>query len=315
MADKLLTSSGMEPEDDPNELASLDLVLRGKRVPLLVLRSVVIGRLLRPMTALMSGLGDIIAERLKITTEGLRQGKLDLEQSRTLARVSQMSNWCRSNADSVLQKTEDAMGEMHDSGVTEGGGHIDVEKLITFQERYKYIGDEVVQGRCARLLAGEIVNPGSYSRRAISTLLDMEPGDAALFRSVCDASFVSEDGLCFPIPADFDTPNWVAPDGTLPRKWQGSHGLQWLHALGLINSNGYIPTWEHLFGLKDSGPRLIGGRKHNLQRNMSAPVNIHVVTFSRSGAELCGLFTSPQPEKGYLKELKWIFDTYGVDFQ
>ncbi len=38
----------------------------------------------------------------------------------------------------------------------------------------------------AQLLAGEANNPGSYSRKTVNTMADMDPDDALLFRSLCD---------------------------------------------------------------------------------------------------------------------------------
>lgn len=59
---------------------------------------------------------------------------------------------------------------------------------IRFFEDSGNISDEELQNIWARILAGEVYHPGSYSLRTLECLKNLSPEEAQLFKKVCDCS-------------------------------------------------------------------------------------------------------------------------------
>lgn len=64
--------------------------------------------------------------------------------------------------------------------------------LNTFEEEARQISTEEMQTLFGRILAGEIRNPGSYSKRTVKILGDLDQNTAALFKKLCSICVVLE---------------------------------------------------------------------------------------------------------------------------
>ena len=71
-----------------------------------------------------------------------------------------------------------------------------------FRDKARTCSDPEMAELWAQLLAGQANRPGSYSRKTVNTLADMEPGDAHLFKSLSNCRLIPVD----PIPGE-------GPDG------------------------------------------------------------------------------------------------------
>ena len=71
-----------------------------------------------------------------------------------------------------------------------------------FRDKARTCSDPEMAELWAQLLAGQANSPGSYSRKTVNTLADMEPGDAHLFKSLSNCRLIPVD----PIPGE-------GPDG------------------------------------------------------------------------------------------------------
>ncbi len=60
-----------------------------------------------------------------------------------------------------------------------------VDWITNFFDKSRLVADEEMQELWAHVLAGEANTPGTFSRKTINTLSDMEKRDAELFRSLC----------------------------------------------------------------------------------------------------------------------------------
>src|SRR5439155_8369999 len=70
--------------------------------------------------------------------------------------------------------------------------------ITNFFEKSRIVSDEDMQRLWSRVLAGEANKPGTFSRRTVNLLADMEKLDAELFTNVY--RFVWMIGLCgFPL--------------------------------------------------------------------------------------------------------------------
>ena len=61
---------------------------------------------------------------------------------------------------------------------------IDDDWVANYKDKARTCSDEEMSRLWAQLLAEEANNPGSYSRKTVNVLADLEPADARLFRSL-----------------------------------------------------------------------------------------------------------------------------------
>ena len=55
-----------------------------------------------------------------------------------------------------------------------------------FRDKANTCSDPEMAELWAQLLAAEVNNPGSYSRKTVNVMADLEPSDARLFKALCD---------------------------------------------------------------------------------------------------------------------------------
>ena len=113
---------------------------------------------------------------------------------------------------------------------------LDDDWFANFRNHARLVSSEEMQGVWARVLAGEINRPGTFSRRAINALVDLDQRDCNLFTKLC--------GFCWciidqNIPLIYNTEDAIYAD-------RGLHYgvLNHLENIGLIsiNSEGFIRT-------------------------------------------------------------------------
>ena len=88
-------------------------------------------------------------------------------------------NGCQHNIDSIVQK---AAAELPPHAPAESPSE---DWVVHFFEQCKHIGDEEMQSVWARILAGEIGQPGSFSMRTVATVKLMTKSDAEYFTALC----------------------------------------------------------------------------------------------------------------------------------
>ncbi len=110
------------------------------------------------------------------------------------------------------QLTDDAMPEL-----------IGDDWFANFREKAKTCSDEEFAKLWASLLAGEVNRPGSYSRKTVNILADMDTQSAYIFASLCKYALTTETGIVL-----------VVPKENIGRK-VGDHGLSMLRGLGLVD--------------------------------------------------------------------------------
>src|SRR6266851_8860849 len=62
--------------------------------------------------------------------------------------------------------------------------------ITNFFDRCRLISDDEMQGLWSRVLAGEANAPGTYSKRTVNFLSDLDKGDAELFTHLCGFSWM-----------------------------------------------------------------------------------------------------------------------------
>lgn len=92
------------------------------------------------------------------------------------------------NLDAIVN---DAAANLKDDAQPE---KMDEDWLANFIDKARLFSDEEMQRLWSQVLAGEANVPGSFSRRTIGTLANLEKADAELFRRMCSFSLIESDG-------------------------------------------------------------------------------------------------------------------------
>ncbi|WP_082448066.1 DUF2806 domain-containing protein [Xylophilus sp. Leaf220] len=111
--------------------------------------------------------------------EFANQQKLSALESRAVNRIVVQESRAQNNIESIASQSlplvkEDAHPEQLKS-----------DWLSNFFDKAKHISDEQMQSAWAKVLAGEANTPGSFSRRAVNLLAEIDGADAFLFDTLC----------------------------------------------------------------------------------------------------------------------------------
>ena len=122
------------------------------------------------------------------------KGNLEITelQRRALNRFVEEEGKRQSNIEEITDK---ALPQLKDSAKPE---KVDDDWITNFFDKCRIISDHEMQELWARILAGEANTPGSYSKRTVNFLADLDKMDATLFSSLL--GFASEHlGGMFPL--------------------------------------------------------------------------------------------------------------------
>lgn len=158
----------------------------------------------------------------------------------------------------------------------------------------------------AQLLAGEANNPGSYSRKTVNILADMEPEDARSFSALCRFQIMVHSNNIdrLPLVLDTDTDFYVR-HGVARSSLLALHDLQLIHlatvrpgAIGLGATAGctYFALSDGFIGLvSDDG------------QNKNCEISLGNVSFTKTGSEMSNLCLPLETPPGFVDFLisKW----------
>ncbi len=101
--------------------------------------------------------------------------------------------------------------------------------IMNFFDKGRMVSDDDMQQIWAGILAGEANNPGTFSRRTVNLVADLDKRDAELFRNLCGFAWKigAIQPLVFDVHADIYNRNGITFDS-----------LGQLEALGLIHFSG-----------------------------------------------------------------------------
>jgi hypothetical protein len=170
----------------------------------------IFGDLSRPATTLIEKVSDLIggglrpyqirrvakaqADAQKILAEA------DIEisdmQRRALSRMLAEEERSQRNIESVVQR---ALSDLRDDAAPE---KIDDDWLASFFEKARIVSSEEMQRLWGRILAGEANRPGSFSKRTLSTVSDLDRRDAEVFTTLCRFGW-RIDTMPYPLVFDF----------------------------------------------------------------------------------------------------------------
>lgn len=108
---------------------------------------------------------------------------------------------------------------------------IDDDWVRNAMDKVKMISDEGMQNWWARIVAGEANSPGSFSRRTVNLMADIDKRVADEFSNLCNFNWIL-DGKFFPLVYDHN-------DETYTQKGMNFNALVDLETLGLIRFDAY----------------------------------------------------------------------------
>jgi hypothetical protein len=185
---------------------------------------------------------------------------------------------------------------------------IEDDWIATFFERCRTVSNEEMQSLWARILAGEGNSPGTFSKRTLSIVSELDRGEAALFTNMCGFAFTI--GNPTPLIFDFAHPIYV-------NRGLNFGSLTHLETAGLLHISGvadYLRTelpkkfpvsyFGQNFLLEFEHPH--PSQKHNL--------NIGSTMFTLPGAQLASICCA-QPVEGFPAYVKEHWKKYNVTIE
>ena len=164
-------------------------------------------------------------------------------------------------------------------------------------QKSRHTSAEEMQEWWAKILAGEANRPGSYSKRAVNVLGDLEQPEAQAFNSLCDFVWDIEGS---PIPLIYDSSHSVYTDSGV------NHATcTYLAELGLVN---YTPPIESYMTLDNGAVVMYCGHQVQLEEITNRRgLCTGSVNFTITGIQLFRL-CDIKPIEGLIK---YVFEEWG----
>jgi len=149
-----------------------------------------------------------------------------------------------------------------------------------FFEECQDISDEQMQKIWARMMAGEVARPGSFSPRTLSVVRDLTKSDASLFTKLCQFVWFIPGAAFVPVVHDIEMPQFAT---------QGLNFINLVHltSIGLIEFNNNMPGLAIRTLLTEMTASYCG-QAHQLKSVDGAPRRFGIGTtiFTATGQEL-----------------------------
>jgi hypothetical protein len=164
----------------------------------------IFGDLSKPATVLIEKVSDFVGGALrpyqirrvaKANVDAqkiLAEGDIEISdmQRRALSRVLVEQERDQRNIESIVQK---AIPDLRDDAKPET---LEDDWMARFFDQSRLVSDEEMQSLWSRILAGEANRPGTFSKRTLSLVSNLDKRDAELFTSVCRFGWVVNGRLC-----------------------------------------------------------------------------------------------------------------------
>ena len=171
---------------------------------------------------------------------------------------------------------------------------IEDDWIVNFFDKSRIVSDNEMQELWSRILAGEANAPGTYSKRTVNFLSDLDKNEALLFTKFC--GFVWTCGVLVPLVFDSEAEIYS-------RKGIRFEELSHLDSIGLVQFDNLAGF--NLLKLPKSIVLLYHGRPlHlNLPKDANNELNIGRVMLTHIGKELAPICGS-KPVKGFWEYVK-----------
>ena len=166
--------------------------------------------------------------------------------------------------------------------------------IVNWRDKARISSDEQMRNTWVRILASEVSRPGSFSRKTVNIMVDLDKGDAELFVSLCNFAW-NIDGPAMPLVYDLSDRLYAA---------KGIHfdGCSRLESLGLIQFNGVTGFWQRV-----SADPSISYNEQSITLTTpeaSGRLNVGFVLFTQAGRELFGI-CEVEPVDGFFDYVQY----------
>lgn len=174
-------------------------------------------------------------------------------------------------------------------------GNMDDDWITNLIEKIRNVSVEDMQNLWAGILAGEANNPGSFSRKTVNLVSDLDKGDAELFASLC--RFVWFSSRAYPFVFDWNHEIYNQCGITFD-------SVSLLESLGMLRNGApgmfLYPYMRNtvLFSYHDKEVKLTFPQNHEF--------NAGYVEFTRAGQELLRIVEAP-PVEGFFE---YVYDRW-----
>lgn len=264
-----------------------------------------IGELSKPATVLIEKISDAVGGVFK-PYQIVRVAKAEAEADRVRAESQiQISDLQRRAFQRFLEEESNKQRNIEDITqqslplLTEGAQPDKVENdwITNFFDRCRLISDQEMQGLWSRVLAGEANSPGTFSKRTVNFLSDLDKSDAELFTELCGFGWLIGDFV--PLIYDFQS--------NLYNQHRINFGtLSHLESIGLIR-------FDDVFGFHVTKiPKKLDVHYHGTSVSLEMPkesdnsIEVGQVILTQIGEELAPICGS-SPVEGFLSFVceKW----------
>lgn len=205
------------------------------------------------------------------------------------------------NQRNVEEITHEAFKALPPPEVTVASEPVSEDFVYRFFEECEGVGDEQMQRLWGKLLAGEVVRPGSFHPRTLRILKDLTTEDANSFAAVCRFGLFLA-GFTLLV---FDTQG----------KPYNEHGVNFnsinhLHALGLLSTSG-TSGFARMMGTGSRFAVRYGDEIALIEPTARGELPVGKVLLTEAGAQLANLFDHP-PVPGFAEYLFANWKRMGV---
>lgn len=248
-----------------------------------------IGGLFKPYQIVRVAQAESEAERIRA------EGQIEISdlQRRAFHRFLQEEAKQQNNMEQV---TRDALPQLNDQAKPD---KIEDDWITNFFAHSRLISDQEMQRLWSRVLAGEANAPGTFSKRTVNFLSDLDKNEAAAFTQLC--------GFAWQMSSTLLTPLIFVPNDDIYIK----HGIHFgsilhLESIGLVQFN-TVASFQMTDLPKHLAVSYFGEPvRLELPKDSGNTLDIGKVMLTQVGNELCAI-SGRQPVEGFLQfiQAKW----------
>ena len=225
----------------------------------------------------------------------LVKGEIEIDEVRRRAvqRFVEEETRKQLNMESIVNK---AIQDVDPNAPT---GDVEDDWITNFFDKCRSVSDDDMQGLWSRILSGEANSPGSFSRKTVNLVADLEKASAELFQSLCCFGW-QFDGNLTPLILDFSN-----------RRMYTQRGVT-LFSLGGLESIGLIRISSAISFVLSELPKRVTASYHGrsvqltLPKDTSNTLDVGQVIMTSSGLQLSRIVKC-DPVDGFFE---FIYDSW-----
>ena len=230
------------------------------------------GRHFDPSQTIRMALAEAKANRIRAVSEAETEIEVEELRSRAANRVLNEEITIQENMENITRK---AIPDLTDKASPE---KIEDDWITNFFDKCRIVSDNEMQELWARVLAGQGNNPGSFSRKTVNLVADLDKRDAGLFTRLCRFMWIVRNE---PYPFVFDIEHEI-----YGRCGISFRSLDRLEALGLVRFDDL--SGFRILNLPKKVTTFYGNRQVQLtlSKDSENELGVGKVLLTQSGSEL-----------------------------